>query len=119
MKHSTEGSTFETSPQVLTQLLKEVSEIRKLLIDRSNEQPVVNSDRWMNITELRDYHPDRPQEVTIYHWVRHGIVPVHKDGRKLRFLKSEIDAWLLRGRKRTGNKVYKETGLDAKGGPNE
>jgi hypothetical protein len=33
--------------------------------------------------------------------VNAGTIPVHKGGKKLRFLKSEIDAWLKQGRKKT------------------
>ncbi len=36
-----------------------------------------------------------------YGWVNAGIIPVHKGGKKLRFLKSEIDNWLKQGRKKT------------------
>ena len=52
------------------------------------------SDRWMNLSELCDYLPDKPGKATVYTWAKHGTIPVHKGGKKLRFLKSEIDKWL-------------------------
>ena len=65
-----------------------------------NEQPT-ETDRWFDLNELCIYHPDKPSKPTVYGWVNAGIVPVHKGGKKLRFLKSEIDNWLRQGRKKT------------------
>jgi excisionase family DNA binding protein len=65
-----------------------------------NEQPT-EADRWLNLNELCQYHPDKPSKPTVYGWVNVGTIPVHKGGKKLRFLKSEIDSWLRQGRKRT------------------
>jgi excisionase family DNA binding protein len=65
-----------------------------------NTQPT-STDRWFNLNELCIYHPDHPSKPTVYGWVNAGIIPVHKGGKKLRFLKSEIDSWLKQGRKKT------------------
>lgn len=59
------------------------------------------ADLWMNIEDLCRYLPDRPTKATVYGWVHAGILPVHKGGKKLRFLKSEIDVWLKQGKKKT------------------
>ncbi|PZF70779.1 helix-turn-helix domain-containing protein [Taibaiella soli] len=59
------------------------------------------TDRWFDLTELCQYLPDKPTKPTVYGWVNAGIIPVHKGGKKLRFLKSEIDDWLKQGRKKT------------------
>jgi hypothetical protein len=40
--------------------------------------------------------------------VNAGIIPVHKGGKKLRFLKSEIDSWLKQGRKKTFAEIATE-----------
>jgi hypothetical protein len=37
-----------------------------------------------------------------------GIIPVHKGGKKLRFLKSEIDNWLRQGRKKSNAEIEVE-----------
>ena len=58
-------------------------------------------DSWMNLDEFCQYHPDKPSKPTVYGWVHAGIIPVHKGGKKLRFLKSDIDSFLLQGRKHT------------------
>lgn len=73
-----------------------------------SEQPT-ETDRWFNLTELCIYHPDKPQKPTVYGWVNAKIIPVHKGGKKLRFLKSEIDIWLKQGKKKTFEEIDNET----------
>ena len=65
-----------------------------------SEQPT-ETDRWFDLNELCIYHPDKPSKHTVYGWVNAASIPVHKGGKKLRFLKSEIDNWLRQGRKKT------------------
>jgi excisionase family DNA binding protein len=100
--------TLETLPKAFTHLSEEVSEIKRLLLEKSNDQPT-EIDRWFDLNELCNYHPDKPSKPTVYGWVNAGAIPVHKGGKKLRFLKSEIDIWLRRGRKKT----FEETAKDA------
>lgn len=95
-----EGLTLETLPKAFTQLAQDVSEIKKLLLDKGNEQQA-ESDQWFDLSELCQYHPDKPSKPTVYGWVSTGLIPVHKGSKKLRFLKSEIDHWLKHGRKQT------------------
>ena len=120
MENLTEGLTLETLPKAFTHLTNEVSEIKRLLLEKSNEQQT-EPDRWFNLPGLCDYHPDKPSKPTVYGWVNNGIIPVHKGGKKLRFLKSEIDDWLKQGRKKTLAETASEadTYLKNKGGINE
>jgi excisionase family DNA binding protein len=67
------------------------------------------ADRWLNLDELCQYHPDKPSKMTVYGWVQAGSIPVHKGGKKLRFLKSEIDRWLLQGRKQSTAEIEAES----------
>ena len=100
MENFTEGLTLETLPKAFTHLTNEVNEIKRLLLEKNKEQPA-ETDRWFDLNELCQYHPDKPTKPTVYGWVNAGIIPVHKGGKKLRFLKSEIDSWLKQGRKKT------------------
>ena len=100
--------TFEQLPKAFSNLTNEVSEIKRLLLEKSNEQPT-EPDRWFNLTELCIYHPDKPQKPTVYGWVNSKTIPVHKGGKKLRFLKSEIDFWLKQGKKKTFEEIDNET----------
>lgn len=100
MENLKEVLTLETLPKAFTLLSNEVSEIKRLLLEKSNEQPT-ETDRWFDLKELCIYHPDKPSKPTVYGWVTAGTIPVHKGCKKLRFLKSEIDNWLKQGRKKT------------------
>ncbi len=66
------------------------------------------ADRWFDLNELCIYLPDKPSKPTVYGWVNACTIPVHKGGKKLRFLKSEIDNWLKQGKKKT----HSETALE-------
>ena len=69
-----------------------------------------NPDQRMNIDKLRAYHPDCPARSTIYDRVCQNRIPVHEDGKKLRFLRSEIDQWLSDGRIKTKDEIEKVLG---------
>lgn len=80
-----------------------LSNIESLLLDIKHSPIKVkaNSETWLDLKELCNYHPDKPSKATVYGWVSAKTIPVHKTGKKLRFLKSEIDNWLLQGKKMT------------------
>lgn len=99
-----ENLTLETLPKAFTYLTNEVSEIKRILLEKSNEQQT-DKDRWFDLNELCIYHPDKPTKPTVYGWVHSGLIPVHKGGKKLRFLKSEIDNWIKQGRKKTISEI--------------
>lgn len=92
--------TLETLPIAFTRLSSEVGEIKELLKQLNNQGPL-EPDRWFDLKDFCDYHPDKPSKATVYGWVCSRTIPVHKSGKKLRFLKSEIDDWLLQGKKMT------------------
>jgi excisionase family DNA binding protein len=86
-----------TAPELETLI---ENSIKKVLSTQQAEQPT-ETDRWFDLKELCIYHPDKPSKPTVYGWVNAGTIPVHKGGKKLRFLKSEIDIFLKQGRKKT------------------
>ena len=99
--------TFEMLPSAVSMLLDKVERIESHLADmnHSAEEP----DRWMNIDELMAYHPDKPAKKTMYDWVTMRRVPYHKDGKRLRFLKSEIDRWLMSAYHKTEDEMFEES----------
>ena len=99
--------TFEQLPTAFTQLLSKVENIERLLQER--QQPIKETDQWFDLSELCNYLPDKPAKATVYGWIHSSLIPCHKGKKKLRFCKSEIDAWLLEGRKKT----LSETALEA------
>src|SRR5947209_12238690 len=99
MENVLQGLTLETLPKAFTHLVNEVGVIKRLLQQKA--EPSTETDQWFDLSELCQYHPDKPSKATVYGWVNAGTIPVHKSAKKLRFLKSEIDAWLKQGRKKT------------------
>jgi excisionase family DNA binding protein len=101
------GLSLENLPWAVALLTEEVSEIKSLLLQQANTKPS-ETECWFNLDELCEYLPDRPSKQTVYDWVHDRIIPVHKGPKKLRFLKSEIDKWLLEGRKKTQVELVEE-----------
>ncbi len=99
--------THNDIPEFLGRLFLKVENLERLLISKGNQQSE-SIDVWFDLSQLCDYHPDKPARQTVYGWISTGIIPHHKSGKKLRFLKSEIDEWLLNGRKKTTSEVSGE-----------
>ena len=98
-----ENLTFDQLPAAVSKLLEKVSNIEMQLQNSSTQRPV--SDCWLNLNELCQYHPDKPAKPTIYGYVQNRSIPFHKKGKKLFFLKSEIDTWLKSGRRSTAAEI--------------
>ena len=109
--------SFNEVPQAVAHLITKVERIESLLTaEKIATEP---EDRWLNIRELRAYHPDRPAAATVYVWVRRRMIPNHKHGKKLMFLKSEIDAWLKSGKRKTMLEIEDEAVAYCKGKRNK
>ena len=93
--------TFDNLPKKVFEIYQQNEEILKLLQSIQVQQSPV--DQWLDLGELCNYLPDKPQKSTVYGWIHTGLIPVHKPfgAKKLRFLKSEIDSWLMQGKQKT------------------
>ncbi|MCU0329180.1 MAG: helix-turn-helix domain-containing protein [Chitinophagales bacterium] len=90
------NNPFDVLENRLANIEALIHELHKKLVPDS--KPV---DQWFDLDELCKYHPDHPKKSTVYAWVNTNAIPFHKTGKKLRFLKSEIDAWLAQGYHKT------------------
>lgn len=98
--------SFNDMPQAMAYLINKVERLESLLNAKQSEAQ--ESDHWFNLEELRQYHPDHPAAPTVYAWVGQRLIPNHKHGKKLMFLKSEIDAWLKTGKRKTSAEIEAE-----------
>ena len=99
--------TFEKLPEAVSQIDKRLENIERLLLEKSNNnQPL--PDCWFDLNELVTYDPEKRSKPTFYGYVHERAIPFHKRGKKITFLKSEIDAWLKQGRKQTNSEVETE-----------
>jgi len=102
-----ENVSFEKLPEAIGYLIEKVESLEKALQTKT-EQPSEKVDKWFNIDELRSYLSDHPAKATIYGWVSTRQIPHHKGEKKLRFLKSEIDKWLLNGKRKSEDELQAE-----------
>ena len=88
--------TFNDMPKALEYLVSKVERLESLLAKHQKAPATESENKWMDIDELCDYLPDKPSKSTIYVWVAERGIPYHKMSKKLSFLKSEIDAWIIK-----------------------
>ena len=89
-----ETVTFDSMPNAVSKLMKEVDEM-KAMLETITERLGRPQKQWMSVQDLIEYLPGKPARQTIYSWIWKKAIPYHKAGAKLQFLKSEIDAWIL------------------------
>lgn len=99
-----ESISFDTLPEAVSVIHSKLNLLEQLI--RSQSQP--EADNWFDIDELCHYLPDKPAKATVYTWVRERRIPNHKNGKKLAFLKSEIDTWIKQGRRKTAKEIQAE-----------
>ncbi len=100
-------ATFNDLPKLVEELCDKVERLEKAILDKKTD-PTSEPDRWMDLSELCEYIPDKPQKATVYGWVSKGLIPCNRGQKRLRFLKSEIDEWLKLGRRKTVQEIEQE-----------
>ena len=112
-----EQITFEKLPEAMEYLINKVEKLETLLCLTKSETP--ESDKWFNLQELCNYLPDKPARQTVYGWIGQKLIPYHKKGKKLQFLKSEIDTWLIGDKRKSVAELQADAAsfvADKKGG---
>lgn len=103
-----EELSFNELPKAVAVLIAKVDELKALIENRNDEENAKEEDQWFNLEQLCSYLPDKPAKSTVYGWVSDNLIPYNKTGKKLRFLKSKIDAWLQENAHRTSNEIQME-----------
>lgn len=85
--------TFNDVPEAISSLIAKISRLENLISNVVSSIP--DEIQWLDINALCEYLPDKPAKQTVYGWVCNKSIPYHKKGKKLQFLKNEIDQWLL------------------------
>ncbi|MBE7687847.1 helix-turn-helix domain-containing protein [Tenacibaculum finnmarkense] len=94
--------TFENLPTVLNEVLELQKELKNLLLSEdTSSQPELetplNIKQVSKLTEL--------SVPTIYLYVSGRKIPHYKQGNKLRFFKSDIIAWIKKGKVKTISEI--------------
>ena len=66
------------------------------------------TEQWFALNELIKYDPEKRTKPTWYSKISKGEIPYHKRGKKVYFLKSEIDNWLKSGKQKSRKEIEAE-----------
>ena len=99
-KHtSSDVPTFDMIPMLMANLLED-NKILSAKLDAINKKISASAgnnkddDQRMDVAEAQKYIPGHPAVQTIYGWTSNNMIPYHKVGKRIYFVKSELDAWL-------------------------
>ena len=113
--HSNNVPTFDMIPMLMANLLED-NKILSAKIDALNKKINMSlpankqgdDNERMDVTEAQKYIPGHPAVQTIYGWTSNGQIPYHKIGKRIYFVKSELDEWLSHGQHKSDNDLRKE-----------
>ncbi len=100
--------TFDQLPAVVSAMRNDLILIKELLQANGALQLNKEAERWLSLKDLCGYLPGRPAAATVYSWVHARKIPHQKFGKRLAFLKSEIDIWLRDHKRQTISEIEKE-----------
>lgn len=96
---------FDDLPGVVATLVEEVKSLRQVIDERLSTPQPEPANKWMDVKELQKFLPDHPAAPTVYGWIRNGLIPYYKKGKKLSFKRSEIEEWMNSGRQLTDAEI--------------
>ena len=105
--------TFEMLPTLMLNLIEDNKVLsakldainRKLSASMGNNR---DENERMDVTEAQKYIPGHPAVQTIYGWTSNNMIPYHKVGKRIYFLKSELDAWLSKEQHKSKDDLREE-----------
>lgn len=99
---------FEDMPNAITGVLKKLSVLESKIDGLYDIVQSEKEETWFTVAELRAYLPTHPVEHTIYCWTSNREIPFHKRGKRIMFLKSEIDGWLQENKSKSRTEILRE-----------
>ena len=90
--------TFENLPKAVTQLTNDVSELKRLLLEKSS-QHTPEVDELLTIQQAGELL--KLSVPTLYGYVQRAEIPVCKRRKRLYFSKLDLLSWIKQGRKKT------------------
>lgn len=89
-----------------------LSSIENLLLDLKHKptkvEPTEQPKIWLDLNELIKLDPEKRTKPTWYSKISRNEVPHYKRGKKVYFLKSEIDEWLKQGKCKSNTQIEQE-----------
>jgi excisionase family DNA binding protein len=98
--------TFDQLPKAVTMLTKEVSELKRLLIEKQEQPPIAQPEQLFTVQEAAEFL--NLTVPTIYSKVSKGELPVMKRSKRLYFSSTELMEYLKEGRKKSNAEIEQE-----------
>lgn len=101
-----EALTFEQLPHAVTMLTKEVSELKRLLIEKQEQPTTDQPEQLLTIAEAAEFLSLTVP--TMYSKVSKNEIPVMKRSKRLYFSRTELLEYLKQGRKKSNAEIQQE-----------
>lgn len=98
--------TFDKLPEAVTMLTKEVSELKRLLIEKQEQPTTDQPEQLLTIQEAAEFLSLTVP--TMYSKVSKGELPVMKRSKRLYFSRTELLDYLKDGRKKSNAEIEQE-----------
>jgi excisionase family DNA binding protein len=98
--------TFDQLPNAVTMLTKEVSELKRLLIDRQERKQAPEPEQLLTIQEAGAFL--NLSVPTLYSKVSRNELPFMKRSKRLYFSRTELLEYLKQGRKKSNAEIEQE-----------
>jgi excisionase family DNA binding protein len=98
--------TFEKLPEAVKMLTQEVSEMKRLLMDKQEQSPTNHPEQLFTIQKASEFLS--LSVCTIYSKVSKKEIPYMKRGKRLYFSQTELMDYLKGGRKKSQEEINEE-----------
>jgi excisionase family DNA binding protein len=98
--------SFEQLPLAVTMLTKEVSELKSLLLNKQEQEPILKPEQFLTIQEAAEFL--NLTVPTIYSKVSKNELPFMKRSKRLYFSLSELIEYIKEGRKKSNAEIEQE-----------
>lgn len=98
--------TFDQLPKAVTMLTKEVSELKRLLIEKQEQPTTEQPEQLLTVQEAAQFL--NLTVPTIYSKVSKGELPVMKRSKRLYFSSTELMEYIKEGRKKSNAEIEQE-----------
>lgn len=101
-----ENLTFDQLPKAVTMLTNEISELKRLFLEKSDQQQTEKPEKLLTVQEAAQFL--NLSVPTIYSKVSKRELPVMKRGKRLYFSSTELMEYVKKGRKKTNTEIDAE-----------
>lgn len=98
--------TFDKLPEAVKMLTKEVSELKRLLVEKQEQPPTKQTEQLLTVQEAAQFL--NLTVPTIYSKVSKNELPVMKRSKRLYFSSTELMEYLKEGRKKSNAEIEQE-----------